>query len=123
MQGSNKMTDLTAAKAAWLELTAERKGQRCHALENMFSAAFAGPPRPKKAKVRKPMFPSPEAEAAWRATDKLDKAIWAAASAEEKQAYKSYLQYCRDTRPAPGVKNMRKFTEWRLLATTQGDVE
>lgn len=93
-------------------------GQRCHALENMFSAAFAGPSRRKKAKVLKPMFPSPEAKAAWLATRKAEKATWVAASDEEKQSYKSYIADCREARV--GLKNIMKFEEWRSLATTQG---
>lgn len=91
-------------------------GQRCHALENMFSPALA--PRRKKAKVLKPMFPSPEAKAAWLASRKAEKATWVAASDEERQAYKSYLADCRDARV--GLKSIVKFEEWRSPATTQG---
>ena len=92
--------------------------QRCHALENAFSAAFARPSRRKKAKVPKPMFPSPEAKAAWLASRKAEKATWVAASDEERQAYKSYLADCRDARV--GLKSIVKFEEWRSPATTQG---
>ena len=57
--------------------------KRCKSFEDMFNTALIAPPRRKKAKVPKPMFPSPEAKAArpgmpqikdW-ATDEPDRII------------------------------------------------
>jgi len=83
--------------------------ERCRSLEAMFSATFNAQPRRKKAKA-KPMFPSPEAKAAFLAKSKADTAIWLAASDDDRRDYRSYHDDCRDARV--GMRNIMEFEEW-----------
>tara|TARA_R110000744_G_scaffold200934_1_gene320097 strand:- start:51 stop:323 length:273 start_codon:yes stop_codon:yes gene_type:complete len=87
-------------------------GKRCKSFEDMFNTALIAPPRRKKAKAKpKPMFPSPEAKAAFLAKEKADTAIWLAASADDRRDYKIYHDDCRDARV--GMRNIMEFEDWR----------
>tara|TARA_R110000751_G_scaffold55074_3_gene118208 strand:+ start:937 stop:1191 length:255 start_codon:yes stop_codon:yes gene_type:complete len=77
--------------------------ERCRSLEAMFSATFNAKPRRKKAKP-KPMFPSPEAKAAFMAKRKAEDA---SRMTKLKQAYESYIAECRSD------GEVMKFKEWR----------